>query len=173
MSKTIQFNGTITIPDDLLPQDIVNVFKLETNTQDARCYLGYSPAPAPKLDLGKYAGRFVFVEQVQKPGDTDKTYSTYNNGEYFCFRSTPNTLYLVKYQVGYYGAQQFSFNIFQSGNSTSYEVLSSYVDDAAIQNFIKDQEKWLSSEKKQYVEYVYSQGENILSQVKRSLENRQ
>jgi len=172
MSKTIQFNGTITIPDDLLPQDIVNVFKLE-NTQDTGCCQEYAPAPPPKQDLGKYAGKFVFVEQVRKPGDTEKTYSTYNNGEYFCFRSTQNTLYLVKPQVGYYGAQQSSFNIFQSGNSTSYEVLSSYIDDPAIQSFIKDQEKWLSSEKRQYVEYVYSNGDNLLKQVKRALENRQ
>ena len=171
MSKTIQFNGTITIPDDLLPQDIVNVFKLENNTCNDGYAVGYSPAP-PKLDLGKYAGKFVFVEQVRKTDDTEKTYSSYNNGEYFCYRSTQNTLYLVKPQVGYYGAQRYSFNIFQSGNLTSYEILSSYVDDPAIRNFINYQEKWLSSEKKQYVEYVYSNGDDILKQVKRALENR-
>lgn len=92
MSKTIQFNGTITIPDDLLPQDTVNVFKLETNTHDNGCCRGYSPTPPPKQDLGKYAGKFVFVERVRTPADTSQTYSTYNNGEYFCVLSSQNTL---------------------------------------------------------------------------------
>lgn len=178
MSKTIQFNGTITIPDDLLPQDIVNVFKLETNTQDVGCCLGFSPAPAPKQDLGKYAGKFVFVERNRKPTDTAQSYTTYYNGEYFCVRSSQNTLYLIKPTVGYGGQEMRTINTFKADNTESYSVLSVYEDDGAIRSFIRDQEKWIEDTRsgklnKQWIDFVYSGAESVVRQVKMALENRQ
>ena len=178
MSKTIQFNGTITIPDDLLPQDLVNVFKLETNTQDTECCQGFSPAPAPKQDLGKYAGKFIFVERVRKSTDTPQTYSNYNNGEYFCVRSTQNTLYAAKLGIGYDGHQLKNLNTYLGDNTESYNVLSAYVDDSPVRRYIKDQEKWIEDVRagrtnKQWIESVYTGAENVLRQVKLALENRQ
>jgi hypothetical protein len=163
MSKTIQFSGTVTLPDDFFPQDVVNVFKYETKT------LGEE-----RIDLGKYAGKFVFVEQVRKPTDTEKTYSSYSNGEYFCVRSNQNALYVVKLGIGYDGHQLKTINIFPAENTVSFAILSCYEDYSAVNRFVAEQEKWIQDTRsgkiaKQWIDGVYSGAESVLRQVKQAI----
>lgn len=161
MSKTIQvqFNGTITVPED---------YPLLTGLCQPN--LARSAACAdPQPYLGPYAGKFVFVEKVRKPDDTSTSYSNYYNGEYFVIRSTPGTIYGVKLATGYGGHEVKTLNLI---GVDSYQVLDSYDGRVAALDFIRNQERWLresETKPKQWVQSVYSGAEEVVRQIKRVL----
>lgn len=155
MSKEIEvtFKGTITVPD-------CTSFSLNKAVS----------ANVEKEDLGENAGKLVFIEEVRK---SEKGYSGYANGEYFCVRQTPGILYCVKLDVGYGGHELKKFNLIGK-DSTTYAIISSYNASSSARQFVKDQSKWLLDTdlegKRQWVESVYSGARTCLRQVERALE---
>jgi hypothetical protein len=53
-----------------------------------------------------YVGKIVFLERLRTPEDTDRTYSSYYNGEYFITTQSPFTLYGVKLVSSVYEGHQ-------------------------------------------------------------------
>ena len=155
MSREIEvcFKGKIILPDEAFG-DILKV------------------SSENRKDLGEYAGKYVFVEQID---NGDKGYSNYHNGEYFCVRHTPATLYCIKPEVGYGGHTVYKFNLIGK-LTTRYEVISSYTHATSIKNFVKEQTKWIIEEtnregKRQWVESVYSGAKSVVRQVEQVLED--
>ena len=156
MNKTIQFTGTIVVPDDSPVVSSLGPSNL------ARSFAG-------KPSLGEYAGVFVFVEKVKTPGLT--SYSHYDNGEYFVLRSTPAVLYATKLVVGYGGHEIKQLPLLGEGN---FQILDSYRADGIILDFLRNQKKWLADSefgKKQWIESVYSNAREVVRQIERTMES--
>lgn len=110
------------------------------------------------MSTENYAGKFVFVE-AKDPKDS------YYNGEYFCTRQTPSTLYCVKPVVGYGGNEIKQIQLI---GKNVYSIIESWADDAAAVDTANAMIAWGRQiedpdYKKQWVEYVYS---NVIENAK-------
>lgn len=110
------------------------------------------------MSTENYVGKFVFVE-AKNPKDS------YYNGEYFCTRRTPSTLYCVKPVVGYGGHEIKQIQLI---GKNAYSIIESWADDAAAVDAANAMIAWGRrvedpDYKKQWVEYVYS---NVIENAK-------
>lgn len=113
----------------------------------------------------QYEGKFVFLEAIKQD-------SKYHNGEYFCFRATPATLYCCKASVGYGGHEQRAMSLM---GETGFTVIESWVDDKAAIEFANQQSEWANAvlsdpnAKRAWIESVYSCAAEVARNVKRCL----
>jgi hypothetical protein len=152
------------LPPIYIPKDSLTSLASATN----RATTPAASAPAEKApDLGKYAGKLVFVE-VQGNGSDGKPFSNYYNGEYFIIRDTPGTLYAVKLTAGYGGHDIRQLSLI---GQNPYKVLASYAPSPdQITGYIKDMSEFLEQgkTKKQWVDSAYTSAESNLRAVKRA-----
>jgi hypothetical protein len=123
-----------------------------------------SNASTPTPD---YTGKFVFIEHSNPQ-------NAYNNGEYFCVRQTPGTLYAIKPVIGYGG---HSMKAFALVGTDPARVVESWADDKAARSFVEDQLAWSDQiknpeYKKAWIESVYGEARETALMAKRALERR-
>ncbi len=114
-----------------------------------------------------YEGKFVFIEQTDPK-------SSYGNGEYFCVRQTPGTLYVTKL-VGGYGGHTFEAKAIIG--TSAWRVVEAWDDDCAAMKGAQEMIEWGdlakdSSYKKQWVEYVYTDCARNGQQILRTLQKK-
>jgi hypothetical protein len=159
----VKFEGFITLPDPVVASDV----REPCGQATAFCN------EEPIADLGTYAGKMVFVEADYK--DDKGNLSTYRNGEYFVYRSSPATLYVMSVS-GREWDGQYGTHVLALVGAQKFKILDIYEQDDLVKDYIQYQRQWatkaLKSDNKQYVDSVYHNALKLATYAERALNSK-
>jgi ketosteroid isomerase-like protein len=106
---------------------------------------------------------FVFIEKV-KDGKAE-----YGGGEYLVLQASPNTLYVVKPNIGYDFHDAYSYNGRVVTGTDAWTIVEASYDRDRLLKLARDNYVWGTKGGKQWVGSVYEQTKSVAAELFRSL----